>query len=106
VSQDEHHTITPEYRSETVRRVFDTSEPFTTLQKSADVPPSFVIIQRIDLGLYAMFGDLHTTANWRRLVNEIWPFVDDPPSTPMGVEIESRRRGRSLPDPRGAMLSR
>jgi hypothetical protein len=65
-----------------------------------------VIIQRIDLGLYAMFGDLHTTANWRRLVNEIWPFVDDPPSTPMGVEIESRRRGRSLPDPRGAMLSR
>ena len=40
----------------------------------------FVIIQRINLGLYAIFGQLHATANWRRISEEIWPFVDGPPS--------------------------
>lgn len=104
VSADELYTITPEYGSETVRRVFDTSGPFTTLQKAANVPPSFVIIQRINLGLYAMFGDLRATGNWRRLANEIWPFVDGPPSTPMGLEIE-RWRVRRPADTRSAMLS-
>ena len=105
VTEDELYTITPEYGSETVRRVFDTSGPFTALQKAANVPPSFVIIQRINLGLYAMFGDLRATGNWRRLANEIWPFVNGPPSTPMGVEIDEWRRRRPT-DTRGAMLSR
>jgi hypothetical protein len=51
-----------------------------------------VIIQRINLGLYAIFGELHATGNWRRLAEELWPFVDGPPSTPMGEAIESWRR--------------
>ena len=46
--------------------------------QAANVPPTFVIIQRINLGLYAIFGELHATANWRRLAEEIWPFVDGP----------------------------
>ncbi len=104
VNVDGVYTITPEYGSETVRRVFDTSGPWATMQKAANVPPSFVIIQRINLGLYAMFGDLRATANWRRLANEIWPFVDGPAATPMGVEIE-RWRERHGVDARGAMLS-
>ena len=104
VSEDGEYTITPEYGSETVRRVFDTSGPFTQLQKAANVPPSFVIIQRINLGLYAMFGELHATGNWRRLAEEIWPFVDGPPSTPMGLRIEQWRL-RRIDDPEGARLA-
>ena len=104
VNVDGVYTITPEYGSETVRRVFDTSGPWATMQKAANVPPSFVIIQRINLGLYALFGDLRATGNWRRLAEEIWPFVDGPAATPMGIEIE-RWRGRRSADPRGAMLS-
>ena len=46
-----------------------------------------VIIQRINLGLYALFGELHATANWRRIAEELWPLVDGPPSTPMGEAI-------------------
>jgi len=51
------------------------------------VPPFMVIIQRINLGLYALFGELHATMNWRRLGEELWPFVDAPPATPMGRAI-------------------
>jgi predicted unusual protein kinase regulating ubiquinone biosynthesis (AarF/ABC1/UbiB family) len=84
VMRDEVSTITPEYASETVRRFFDTSGPYGPIMKAANVPPSFVIIQRINLGLYAIFGQLRATGNWRRISEELWPFVDGEPSTPLG----------------------
>ncbi|MGK2950576.1 MAG: ABC1 kinase family protein [Acidimicrobiales bacterium] len=84
VRRDEVRTITSEYASETVRRFFDAGSEFGPILKSANVPPTFVIIQRINLGLYAIFGQLHATANWRRISEEIWPFVDGPPSTDLG----------------------
>jgi len=77
-------TITSEYASETVRRFFDANGPYGPIMKSANVPPSFVIIQRINLGLYAIFGQLHATGNWRRISEELWPFVGGPPSTELG----------------------
>ena len=43
-----------------------------------------VIIQRINLGLYAILGQLHATANWRRIAEELWTFVGGPPSTDLG----------------------
>ena len=94
VAEDADYTITPEYSSETVRRVFDTSGPHRDVMRAANVPPFMVIIQRINLGLYAIFGELHATANWRRLAEELWPFVLGPPSTPMGHEIEAWRLRR------------
>jgi hypothetical protein len=36
-----------------------------------------------------VLGSINATANWRRLAEEIWPFVNGPPSTPMG-EAEAR----------------
>ncbi len=84
VLRDEVATITPEYASETVRRFFDTSGPYGPIMKAANVPPAFVIIQRINLGLYAIFGQLRATANWRRISEELWPFVGGPPSTELG----------------------
>ncbi len=88
VLADEESTMTPEYASESVRRFFDTGGVYGPIMKAANVPPSFVIIQRINLGLYALLGDLGATANWRRIAEELWPFVDRPPSTPMG-EVEA-----------------
>jgi len=98
-------TITPDYASETVRRFFDTSGPYAIMQKAANLPGSFVIIQRISLGLYAILGELHATGDWRKIAEELWPFVDGPPSTPMAHRIEEWRRDRH-PDAKGAMLSR
>ncbi len=83
VLADEEKTMTPEYGSESVRRFFDASGPHGDIMKTANVPPSFVIVQRINLGLYALMGDMHATRNWRRISEEIWPFTDGTPSTPM-----------------------
>ena len=64
-----------------VRHAFDRSSPIAAY---ATVPRSFVFIQRINLGLYALLGDLHASGNYRRIAEEIWPFTEGPPSTPMG----------------------
>ena len=59
-------TLSPEYASETVRRFFDPSGPYAHVAKASNVPPAFVITQRINLGLHAVLGRLHATANFRR----------------------------------------
>jgi predicted unusual protein kinase regulating ubiquinone biosynthesis (AarF/ABC1/UbiB family) len=87
-------TMTPDYAAESVRRMFDARGPHGEIMKAANVPPSFVIIQRINMGLYALLGDLHATRNWRRIAEELWPFVDGVPSTPLG-NAESNWRKRT-----------
>jgi predicted unusual protein kinase regulating ubiquinone biosynthesis (AarF/ABC1/UbiB family) len=86
VRQDRTMTITPEWSSESVRRFFDPTGPHGEVMKTANVPPAFVIIQRINLGLFAVLGELGATANWRRIAEELWPFVDAPPSTRLGEQ--------------------
>jgi predicted unusual protein kinase regulating ubiquinone biosynthesis (AarF/ABC1/UbiB family) len=85
VLHDREFTVGPEYSSETVRMYFDANGPYAHVARAANVPPAFVITQRINLGLTAVLGRLHATANFRRIAEELWPFVDGPPSTPMGV---------------------
>lgn len=87
VMDDEVSTITPEWSAKSVRQFFDLSGPYAHLMKAANLPGSMVIVQRINLGLFALFGELGATANWRRIAEELWPFADGPPSTPMGEAI-------------------
>lgn len=88
-------TITAEYASESVRRYFDQRGPYGPIMRAVNLPASFVVIQRINLGLYALFGDLHTTGDWRRLAEELWPFVAAAPCTPMGERIAQWEASRS-----------
>jgi predicted unusual protein kinase regulating ubiquinone biosynthesis (AarF/ABC1/UbiB family) len=84
VQRDEVNMITPEYASETVRRFFDYGGDHAEILRSANIPPTFVIIQRINLGLYAIFGQLRATANWRQISEELWPWIERPPTTELG----------------------
>ncbi len=86
VAEDRETTWTPEYASGIVRHTFDRSSP---IAQYASVPRAFVFIQRINLGLYALLGDLRATGNYRRIAEEMWPFADGAPSTAMG-EAEAR----------------
>jgi predicted unusual protein kinase regulating ubiquinone biosynthesis (AarF/ABC1/UbiB family) len=81
VTHDRVTTWTPEYASAIVRHTFDRSSP---IAQYATVPRAFVFIQRINLGLYALLGDLRATGNYRRMAEELWPFTAGPPSTPLG----------------------
>jgi predicted unusual protein kinase regulating ubiquinone biosynthesis (AarF/ABC1/UbiB family) len=86
-------TITSDYASAVVRRFFDMRSPVADY---ISVPRSYVILQRINLGLFAVLGELSATANWRAIAEEIWPFVHGPASTPMG-EAEAAWRARRQP---------
>jgi predicted unusual protein kinase regulating ubiquinone biosynthesis (AarF/ABC1/UbiB family) len=86
VRHDAPMTITSAHASAIVRRFFDSRGP---LAPYSDVPRAYVVLQRINVGLYAVFGSLNATANWRRIGEELWPFVNGPASTPIG-EAEAR----------------
>jgi predicted unusual protein kinase regulating ubiquinone biosynthesis (AarF/ABC1/UbiB family) len=83
-------TITGDYASSVARRFFDLRSPVAGY---ISVPRSYVILQRINLGLFAVLGELSATADWRAIAEEIWPFVQGPPSTPMG-QAEAAWRAR------------
>jgi predicted unusual protein kinase regulating ubiquinone biosynthesis (AarF/ABC1/UbiB family) len=96
VMHDAPMTITPAYASEIVRRFFDARGP---LAPYSDVPRAYVVLQRINLGLYAVLGSLNATANWRRIAEEIWPFVNGPASTPIGVAEARWEQQRTAGEP-------
>jgi predicted unusual protein kinase regulating ubiquinone biosynthesis (AarF/ABC1/UbiB family) len=82
VREDRVMTWTPDYASRIVRHTFDRSSPIASY---ATVPRAFVFIQRINLGLYALLGQLRAEGNYRRISEEIWPFMKAPPSTTLGA---------------------
>ena len=91
-------TITGEYASAVVRHFFDLRSP---VAEYVSIPRSYVILQRINLGLFALLGELTATADWRAIAEEIWPFVQGPPSTPAG-EAEAAWRAARVSHPRAA----
>ena len=84
-------TMTGAYASAVTRRFFDFRSP---LAAYVQIPRSYVILQRINLGLFALLGELSATADWRCIAEEIWPFVQGPPCTPMGVAEAGWRAGK------------
>ena len=87
VERDGDYTTTPEYASETVRKIFAFDEAKEGIAQFTNMPPDYTIVQRINLGLLAVFGELNATCNFRGIAEELWPFVNGPPATPMGERI-------------------
>ena len=81
---DEPTTITSEYASELTRHLLFAHQEFPEVMKWGSVPPRFLVLQRINVGLIAILGRLNATANWRRIAWELWPITDGPPSTELG----------------------
>ena len=95
VGNDEPFTYTTAYAREALKRTFDPAGPHTEMMKWFNLPPAFIVLNRIQWGLNAVLASLDATRNWRRISNELWPWVDGPPSTPLG-EAEARwLRGRA-----------
>jgi predicted unusual protein kinase regulating ubiquinone biosynthesis (AarF/ABC1/UbiB family) len=84
VLEDRPFTYTTEFAREALRRTFDPNGPHTEVMRWLNLPPAFVVLNRIQWGLNAVLASLDATANWRRIAEELWPFTDGPPSTPLG----------------------
>jgi len=81
--------FTPEYASEVNRRFFLGRATHGDAVKYANMPARWTILQRINVGLIAILGRLGAQANWRRIAEEMWPVIEGPPSTPLGLEEAS-----------------
>ena len=82
VLNDRPMTITSDYSGGLLRQTFDGKT--NQILKHANVPPTFALIQRINLGLFSILANLEATANWRRISEELWPWIDGPPTTHLG----------------------
>lgn len=89
---DEEVTLDAEYAATGVSQIFDANGPHKELMKKLNVPPAFVVLQRINLGLMGLLAQMNATRNWRRIGFEVWPFVEGPPSTEIGRVIEEFRQ--------------
>ena len=86
VRESKEMTWSTEYATSIVRHTFDRT---SAIAQYATVPKAFVFIQRINLGLYALLGQLGCAGNFRRISEELWPMTNAAPSTPMG-EAEAK----------------
>jgi predicted unusual protein kinase regulating ubiquinone biosynthesis (AarF/ABC1/UbiB family) len=97
ILDDEPVTVTTDY---SVRLLYQTFDAKThEILRHTNVPPTFALIQRINLGLFSILGQLGATANWRAISEELWVWTDAAPTTPLGEEeaawVATRAAGSS-----------
>lgn len=73
--------VDQEYANRLISHSFDRR---SKLSRFLNVPKSFVVVQRINLGMYAILAQLGSATDWRSIAEEVWPFVSAPPNTDMG----------------------
>jgi predicted unusual protein kinase regulating ubiquinone biosynthesis (AarF/ABC1/UbiB family) len=69
--------------AERFRLVFKPPPEFLPVAKSANMPPDFVWVNRIQWGVESILGQLQAARNWHRILREL--LYGDPPSTELGV---------------------
>ena len=83
VIQDAQFTFDDEYTTRLFAHAFDQK---SAIAKYLKVSPPFVVIQRINLGLYSILAALGATANFRKIAEEIWPFTLGKATTKLGLQ--------------------
>ena len=69
-------------RSDAMATIIDVKGPYAEVIEKLNMPPSFVILDRVVWGVSAILGKLQVTAPWRSMLLE---YRDDgPPATPFG----------------------
>ncbi|CAB4571257.1 MAG: hypothetical protein F2534_12345 [Actinobacteria bacterium] len=74
--------FTREFMRDTVQRIIDVNGPHATVIEAIDMPPSFVMLDRVVWGVSALLGKLDLEGPWRAMLLEYR--VDAPPATDLG----------------------
>jgi predicted unusual protein kinase regulating ubiquinone biosynthesis (AarF/ABC1/UbiB family) len=75
-------TFTREFMKDTVERIADLKGPEAKVIEQLNLPPSFVILDRVVWGVSALLGKLGVSGPWRAMLLEYRR--DDPPATELG----------------------
>ena len=82
-------TYTSEFVGRTLQKMLDMTGEYGDVIKSLNMPPSYVILDRVVWGFSALFGKMQVTASWGRMLSEY--IGDAPPSTELGkIDAEWR----------------
>ena len=76
-------TFTRDWMRETLARIFDLNGPHAEVIAKLNMPPSFVILDRVVWGVSAILGKLEVTAPWRAMLLEYRAGTE--PATPLGA---------------------
>jgi hypothetical protein len=75
---------TPEFAKEVIRTTTDPRAGYIDMLRKLNLPPDYLMLNRIQWGVNSILGRLHATANWYRISDEF--LCDGPPATELGAE--------------------
>lgn len=85
-------TFTRRYVADTLGGIFDLKGPYQSVVEKLNLPPSFVILDRVVWGISALLGKLEATNRWRAILDEYRS--DAPAATDLGVQEARWRQSR------------
>jgi predicted unusual protein kinase regulating ubiquinone biosynthesis (AarF/ABC1/UbiB family) len=83
-------TFTRDFMRDTVQRITDLNGPHARVIEQIDMPPSFVMLDRVVWGVSALLGKLELEAPWRAMLLEYR--AGGPPATALGTAELAWRR--------------
>jgi predicted unusual protein kinase regulating ubiquinone biosynthesis (AarF/ABC1/UbiB family) len=80
--RDQTMTIDPDYVARILAELMDVSPQAVRLLREVKLPPEEIWFRRVQVGVFAILGQLRATANWHRIMRE--HVFGDEPSTELG----------------------
>ncbi len=77
-------TFTRTFVKDAMSTIIDVKGPHAAVIEQLNMPPSFVVLDRVVWGVNALLAKLELTNPWRAMLLEY--HADGPPATPLGVE--------------------
>jgi predicted unusual protein kinase regulating ubiquinone biosynthesis (AarF/ABC1/UbiB family) len=82
IIEDREYTYTPEFAREVIRTTTDPRAGYVEMLRKLNLPPDYLLLNRIQWGVNSILGRLRATANWHRITREFW--FGDEPATELG----------------------
>ncbi|MDQ6910620.1 MAG: AarF/ABC1/UbiB kinase family protein [Actinomycetota bacterium] len=85
-------TYDPEFVARTLQKMLDLQGEYGDVIRLLNMPPSYVILDRVVWGMSALFGRMRASGRWGALLDEY--LHDGPPSTELGRAEQAWRQER------------
>jgi hypothetical protein len=86
------YTFTRRFVADTLGKILDIEGPYADVIRALNMPPSFVILDRVVWGVSALLGKLNASGPWRGILLEYRQ--NAPPQTALGREDATWRAAK------------